>query len=305
MKKRLPVKPVRLGVFFSYLITVFAFSGVFDSFFEFFLYSLMTFWVLSVFEGRSYARVSTVAESQDVAGLAMVIQGLVMASTFAIVVALVALVDPDSMILPERLSAFSVVGLAVLFPFACLFAGVCWSSGFNEKRRQMRLNKPNRWLYVLQRVTRGKTMTDLPLKSGRFLLVFIGTTLAVAAALLAIEAATGTNIRNAGMSLVPYFTAASVEGQRFARGAQNNPSTAAIWNGSLVMGLLGIAGSFILALPFVMGPLGRSLLAATNPLLLIGLVVMYAALGTLMSRLFWGIGYKSERRAQAKKGQGK
>ncbi|KAJ56930.1 hypothetical protein ACMU_00120 [Actibacterium mucosum KCTC 23349] len=144
-------------------------------------------------------------------------------------------------------------------------------------------------------------MNDLPLKSGRFLLVFIGSTIAVAVALMAIEAATGTNIRNAGMSLIPYFVAASVEGQRHARKSDVQPENGTIWRGSVVMGLLGIAGSFILALPFIANPLGRSLLANTNPLLLLALVLGFAGLGVLMSRLFWGIGYKSERRNQAKK----
>lgn len=135
----------------------------------------------------------------------------------------------------------------------------------------------------------------------RFALVFLAAAVGLVAVMILFFVLTGTSISNAGMSLIPYFVAASIEGQRFARSGLPDPEKGDIWRAAVIMGLIGLAVGLVLAAPILSGPRGAAVFSVVPPAMLAGGLAVITALGILMSRVFWGIGLRGERRAQARK----
>ncbi|MTH98675.1 MULTISPECIES: ABZJ_00895 family protein [Alphaproteobacteria] len=135
----------------------------------------------------------------------------------------------------------------------------------------------------------------------RFSLVYVGTCIAMPFMDLAAQKLLGAELPGAAAGMIPFMTAAMIEGQRYVKDHGEKPTTSGMWAASRLMALVGLVWSLLLAVVFVM--VFPEVLAPLSSLPIIWMLVILGisfVLSILLCRLFIGLGAKNQLKQMAR-----
>ena len=137
----------------------------------------------------------------------------------------------------------------------------------------------------------------------RYCLTFIVVTLCLGAAVTAIEVLLEVQIRNAGMALIPIFTAAMLEGQKYAQTTGQVPESSEMWRFSrqVTLVVVGFNMVVIAGLSFVLPELRWVMTQSWGGGAILSILLVVAGLAFFMTRQFLAMGAKGALKAEAKK----
>ena len=129
---------------------------------------------------------------------------------------------------------------------------------------------------------------------GSYILIYVGTILAVIVTVMLVRAIFAVDIGNAGTAILPPIAAALLVGQRWARAAGAVPPSPEIWRFAIVAAVAAFALMVLAALASLaaLGPDAGDLAPYVG-----GIVLLFTALTVLLNRWFVMLGARMALRA--------
>ena len=134
---------------------------------------------------------------------------------------------------------------------------------------------------------------------GRYALIFLGLSIAVSVIFFLLDRFTGFGGGSGGSVVVPMM-AAMFEAQTYQKNKSEPPAKSVIWKAAAVMSLIGLAVSVAIAAiaGLTIVPDLFSVIGEIGAGILIGALVFAFVLFTLVSRIGYGLGIKTQLKVQ-------